>query len=203
VAIANYGELKTAIASSAHRTDLTSVMDTFQSMAAARINRDLRVMEMQERATDTLSSAFHPVPNDMVHMLNLHIEANGNRYRLNYLTPDQLDYEYGSAASGMPAAYTLFNSQIEFRPAPDTSYPIEMFYVERVADLVNDTDTNDVLLYYPDIYLYASLLEVAVYTEDDELAQKWALLYDREVKRANDAARKARYPSGNLQQRRG
>jgi hypothetical protein len=203
MALQNYGELKAAIASFAHRTDLANAMDLIVGLATSRIAKDLRSMAMEYRSRDTITSAFHPTPNDYIELRNLHIEANGNRYRLNYLPPEQIDYEYGGAASGMPKAFTIFDSQIEFRPAPDTSYDVEIYYFAKPNDLEIDTDTNVALTNHPEVYLYACLMEVAIYLEDDNLLQKWGILYDREIAKVNSAANRAHYPNGNLQQRRG
>lgn len=203
MSITNFGELKTAIANYAHRSDLTDMMSTFVSLASSRINKMLRVKEMEERATDSISSSPHPTPNDMIEMRNFQITNGGNREALRYLTPEQIDAEYGSAGSGLPRAYTVFDSQIELGPTPDGTYAAEMYYIAKVSALSADSDTNDVLTYYPEIYLYASLMEAAIYTEDDELAQKWLGLFEQEVYRANEATKRARYSGNSLQVRAG
>ena len=50
MAITTYSELKTSIADYLNRSDLTSIIPTFISLAEAQINRDVRTWQMENRA---------------------------------------------------------------------------------------------------------------------------------------------------------
>ena len=57
MAITNYTELKTAVANHLARTDLTTNIPDFITLAEARLSRELETREQEKRATATMTSA--------------------------------------------------------------------------------------------------------------------------------------------------
>ena len=62
--ITNFGTLKTAIADTLNRDDMTSVIPQFVSLAQARFNRELRTWKQETRSTAlaSLSAPVLPLP---------------------------------------------------------------------------------------------------------------------------------------------
>ena len=56
MAITTYTELKSAVANHLARTDLTSVIPDFISLAEARLSRELETRDQEKRATATMTS---------------------------------------------------------------------------------------------------------------------------------------------------
>ena len=70
-----------------------------------------------------------------------------------------------ASATGKPLAYTLKGNSIHFMPTPDSSYSCIVSHYT-TPDLATDT-TNTLLTNYPDLYLFASIVEALEYIEQD------------------------------------
>ena len=91
-----------------------------------------------------------------------------------------------------PKYYRLTSDQIEFYPAPDSSYEVAMQYYARVPALTDTDTTNWVLTDYPDIYLYGALVHAAPYLNDDQRINIWASLYQSAVDALDQDNKKSR-----------
>lgn len=197
MALSNYSELKTAIADFLNRDDLTSVIPTFITLAEAQIARDLRHWRQERRVTTTLNERFENLPNDWIKTVNMYLE-------------DGSPVEYASVAeigrqrlltndtSNKPRLYTINSGQFEFFPQPDEGYTLTMIYVARIPELLEDTSYNWLLREYPDVYLYASLIQSAPYLQEDERVGTWAQLYSAAVQNLNTDSDDAKYSGGPL-----
>ena len=197
MALSNYGELKTAIADFLNRDDLTSVIPTFVALAEAQIARDLRHWRQERRVTVSIDERFENLPIDWLEGVHLYLS-------------DGAPVEYASVAeigrqklltndtAGKPRLYTLNSGQIEFFPAPDEAYELTMVYFARIPAFELDADFNWLMTYYPDVYLYGSLLQSAPYLAEDARIAVWAQLYSAAVKNLGDDSDKARSSGGPL-----
>lgn len=182
MAISTLLDLKAAIADFLNRDDLASVIPTFVSLVEADLNRSVRHWRMENRATAPVSTQYSAIPSDFLEPIRLHLETTD--YRL--LTPTssqdlQLRRSAGRDVAARPEYYALTQGEIELYPTPDDTYDLEMNYYARIPALVNDPDTNWVLTYFPDAYLYGSLLQSAPYLGEDARSQVWATLYQRAI----------------------
>jgi hypothetical protein len=86
---------------------------------------------------------------------------------------------YGSSLTGMPKVYTIINNNIHFYPVPDATYSVKMFYYKQFDSLTNDTDTNDVLTFHPDVYLFGSLYFAHSFIRgiDQQIVAEWFKFY--------------------------
>ncbi len=64
MALTNYTELQASIADFLNRSDLTSVIPDFITMAEADMNRTLRIKEMSVRTRAPLNSQYLKLPVD-------------------------------------------------------------------------------------------------------------------------------------------
>ena len=59
-------------------------------------------------------------------------------------------------------------------PVPDDDYEIEMVYRKTVPALTSSAATNWLLTFAPDLYLYGTLREAAIFMQEDERITLWA-----------------------------
>lgn len=181
--ISTYGTLKSAIADFLNRDDLTAVIPTFISLAEAQMNRDIRHWRMEERATLTLSSQYTALPADWLQTTSLSLDNQ----RLEYVSRDNMleRAEQTSVYTGTPDSYTLTGGELEVYPRPSVSVDATLIYTQKIPTLSDGAPTNWVLTYFPEVYLYGSLLHSAPYLQDDARLQVWAPIYAASVTQVN------------------
>ena len=179
MALSTYAELKTAIASTLNRTDLTSAIPDFVALAEEDIRNDVRVRAMEALATGTLTGETLAHPTRFIDARRLLI--NGKQYEYN--TPERYQ-----DASESGAALRMFTSIGEsfyiLRGASGDTY--SLIYSAGFAPFSADSDTNWVLTYGPSVYLYGACKHASIYLKDDADLAKYAALYQASVKRLND-----------------
>ena len=180
MAISNYSELKTAIASWLDRTDLTDIIPDFIALAETRHKRDFKIRRMETRVTaNTIDgSEFYSLPDDYVAMRNIKLNTDP-KTPLEFLTPEIMDRLNAGSSKGTPKAYTIKGNSIELRPIPDGVYEIEVSYYKHFTALSDSNTTNDMLTHHPDVYLYGALVEAEPYLQNDKRIQVWSGYYDR------------------------
>jgi len=180
MALSTYAELKTSIGDWLNRSDLTSVIPDFISLAEAQIERTLRTRQMLTRTTLTIDSEFESTPSDFLEVKALKLTSTNPDTPLSFMTMDALDQESTKfTASGRPKFFGVVGSELRFVPTPDSNYTAEIVYFANLNKLSGSVSTNFVLTSSPDIYLYGSLLQAAPYLQDDARIQTWATLYER------------------------
>jgi hypothetical protein len=198
VSITTYDELKSAIADFLNRDDLTSVIPTFISLAEADMNRKVRHWRMENRATAEVDGRYSAIPPDFLEPIRLHLEGDQtplesiSSYRMQELRQSSSD------ALGQPKYYCLTQGEIEIFPTPRQAENLEMYYVSRVPSLSASNETNLMLQYHPDIYLYGSLSHSALYLGEDARINQWVQLYVNAVESANQESSKAKSSGSGL-----
>jgi len=195
MALATYSDLKTSVANYLNRSDLTDVIPDFITLTENRLNRDLRVRANMVRASTTTTSgvAFYDLPSDLIELRNItYDDSSSNSYSLSYLSPESLTREYGGSVNGYPRAYTNLGKNVRIAPVPDGAYTIGINYYKKLNPLSDQNSSNNILIEYPDLYLFSSCMEGAVYLNDTEQLTRFATLYSQtlnDVRTAEDAAR--------------
>ncbi len=64
-------------------------------------------------------------------------------------------------------------------PSPAATTPVEILYYEQPALLGEDSQTNWLTEYAPDLLTYAVLLEATPFLKNDERVATWQAMYDR------------------------
>ena len=194
--LSTYTEVKTSIANYLNRDDLTSTIPDFISLAEKRLDRELRVRVNMVRAqtTTTASTSFYDLPSDLIELRNITYETSGsNSYALSYLSPESGSREYGSFASGFPRAYTNLGKDIKLYPTPDAAYTLGINYFKKLVPLSDSVTTNDILDSFPDLYLFGSCLEGAIYLNDSEQTNRFLAVYQKALDDVMSAEEAARY----------
>ena len=180
MAFTNYTDLKSTVADYLARTDLTTQIPDFITLAENRLRRDLRIRQMIKVVTapTTAGDSTVALPSDFLEMRDLHIESNPIQTVI-YQNPSNFFRNSSVTVSGMPSYYTATGSEIQFAPIPDSAYTLKMIYYASPSYLSSTVPSNAFLATCPDLLLYASLGEAEPYLMNDARVQTWASLYDR------------------------
>jgi hypothetical protein len=178
MALTTYAELKTSVGDWLNRTDLSTAISDFVSLAEAQIERQLRTRQMIVRATASIGTEYSAVPADFLETKSLKLNTNPVT-ALQFETVDSLDSLSNTTylSSGKPLYFSIVGGQIRVLPIPDGEYTAELVYYAKLAKLSNANTTNWLLTQAPDVYLYGSLLQAAPYLQDDARIPVWSSLY--------------------------
>jgi hypothetical protein len=180
MALTTYTELKTSIGDWLNRSDLTSVIPDFISLAEAQVERTLRTRQMIVRANASFDAQYGAVPSDFLETKSLKLTSTNPQTPLQFLSIDALDNEAANyTASAKPKFFGVVGGQFRLVPTPDSTYTTELTYYAKLTKLSSTVASNWLLASNPDIYLYGSLLQAAPYLQDDARIQTWATLYER------------------------
>ena len=199
MALTTYAELKTSIGDWLNRSDLTTVIPDFISLAEAQIERTLRARQMIVRANASFDAQYGAVPADFLETKSLKLTSTNPQTPLSFLSIDALDNEATKyTGSGKPKFFGVVGGQFRLVPLPDSNYTTELTYYAKLAKLSNSNTTNWLLTSNPDIYLYGSLLQAAPYLQDDARIQTWATLYERALNDSQTADDRSASSGGAL-----
>lgn len=162
MSISNYTELKTAVSEWLHRADLSARAEDFIQQGEAWLNRKLRTVDMEERASAAMGTTdrFDTLPSGYLEMQSIYYTADNEE--ITFVEPSALIRLI--TTNGKPAHFTIKDG-IEWSCVPDSAYAYEIHYF-KALDIETDT-TNWLLTNHPDIYLYAALASASIYIADD------------------------------------
>lgn len=149
------------------------------TLAERRIARELKVEGFIVPVTTTLQAgvSVYAKPDRWRDTVSMRINSNAIQAR---------SYEYirnywpDPEQTGTPSFYADYDYQHWLiAPAPAVDTEIEILYYEQPRFLGDETQTNFITEYAPDMLLYGSLLEAAPYLKNDQRLQIWQSLYDR------------------------
>jgi hypothetical protein len=205
MAISTKAELHTAVANWLNRSDLTSRIPEFISLAEAGFNRNLRTRDMQVRSITSTQGQYVNLPSDFLEMLNIELTSTSPPKRLIYITSDRSDdyREKDNDAVGTPKYYTIEGTKIQLLPTPSAAVTLQLNYFQDIPALsgLADSASNWLLTAHPDIYLYSTLMQASPYIMDQQSAQQWDGLLARSMQELQMADEKSRYAGGTLNMR--
>lgn len=189
--ITTYAELKQNLLDHGKRTDSLGKLDTFIDLAEGDIADDLRVREMEARATSTtnITTRFLTLPTGFIKMRRLQILVDGEYYDLSAKPVKDLEV---IESTGTPSQFSV-TAELEFDRISDQEYPLEMQYFRSLEPLSETDPSNDILINYPMIYLAGSLKHFFNWSKQREESMYWSGIYEQSVARANKRSRKGRY----------
>jgi hypothetical protein len=198
MSLANYSDLQTSVANWTHRSDLTSLIPDFVTMAEARISRDLRLRRQITSGTLTCVAGTQSValPSDWLEFENLSVETNPSR-QLVYVPIEHLDAKYPTNYSGVPAVFTIEGDNVLFGPTPDSAYVIDNIYYARFPSLITDS-TNWLMTNHPNIYLFATLIEAFLYMQNQDQAAVFTARYQQGVQQLQEQDDRATHSGSAL-----
>jgi len=206
MALNTFSGLKTSVADWLDRSDLTTNIPDFITLAEARISRDLRIraMEIRSTATTTADSRYISLPLGYLQMRNIQLNTNPIT-PLEFISLEMLDRMYGSNTSGKPVAYSIVGDEIQLAPIPDSEYTIEMAYYKKFTTLGDGTEgtltTHWLTENAPDVLLYASLLEAEPFLQNDERIPIWLTAYSNAISKIQTTDDKDRHSGSTMRVR--
>lgn len=188
----SYTELQTEIALWLVRDDLETIIPNFIAMGERRINRVLRVPEMENTVNLTVTDGVADLPSDFlqaraVYSGGLVLEVMGlAQFKRTY--PDQ---------QGGPARhFTIAGNEIQF--GPGGTFVATMDYYANIEPLSAINPTNWLLETDYDVYLAAALVEGFTYLRDPEGMSIWSSRLSSALADVMSRARKKTFGSGPL-----
>jgi hypothetical protein len=162
MSIATYAQLQTAVASWLHRTDLADVIPDFITLAEERLNRTLRVRQMETVLAETTIEDGNLIaePDGMVGVKTLWVP----NYEGSPLKTQTYEYVVANDTETYPTHWAWVGDNLYF----NGTGTVQGVYYTGIPALAEDATTNWLLTAHPSVYLRGALLEAAVYTRDPE-----------------------------------
>lgn len=190
MAFDTYSSLQTEIIRWAWRdagdTDFANSVPGFVALAHNRINRQLRVREMEARATPTLAAGVATLPSDYLE----YRKVSFGGLPLSACEPAWGEEQYGSEV-GTPAFFSITGNSIRVWPQGNGTLTLD--YFQAIPSLGVSTPTNWLLTAHPELYLYGALIEAATFMMDDGRLTTWGNLYDQAMQAVMKDGERAKY----------
>lgn len=195
MAIADYSTLQTAVANWLARADLTNNIPDFIQLGEKRIWRDIKHPLMITSDTEFLSSGSPYASGrivlssyqDLISLISLRVTYGGIEIDLEPLPPSQLTNESLNTA---PRGYVMTEANIYIvGGAGDEQYSMQYW---SSGNPVSDSNPGKIAQ-WPDLYLYAALLESAPFLKQDNRIGVWAQGYQNAVDAINRIGVEARF----------
>ena len=170
--LATYADLTSAIAGWVDRSDLTSRIPDFVSICESRVNRKLRVREMQAEANVSLVAGTRTaaLPSDFAEVRRLYLDTSPIRH-LEYISPADYWKRYLSTQTGKPDVFSIEGSNLVFGKIPDAAYTGKLLYYRNLPAL--SSSAHGVFVSNPDLYLYGSLVAAEPFLKNDKRFPLW------------------------------
>ncbi len=188
----NYFELFNLIKAYSNRTDdlFVEQIPSFINQAITNIYNEAKTIGFQniEEGSLQVGSAFITKPADWQETISLSYVITGVTPTRVYVYPRS--YEFCKTYSpledtrGNPVFYADYDlptpglGNIFLSPTPDTAYPYQLIYL-RIPLFNEDITQNFIADRYPNLILYASLLEAAPFLKDDERIAMFEARYNK------------------------
>ena len=185
MSLATFSDLTASIGKWLHRGDLAAIASDFVTLAETRIYQGsndaqmptdpLRLVNMEARATGTVSSNTIPIPDGMIEIRRFVVGDGPTAKELTYASRDRLAelQKY----PGQPRAYSWDATELTVAPTPDGQYPYTLTYYKRFPALSTNQPTNWLMTNAPNVYLYGALVEAAPYLNNDARMATWYRLF--------------------------
>jgi hypothetical protein len=196
MALNSYSALVTALEGWLNRTDISAQIPDFITLLESRLNRLLRVPQMEAQSTTSADSATVSLPTDFLQMREVVIDDEV----VSAYNPQNLRTLFQSSSATTPMGYAVVGQTLLILPAPDTDNPVgvDMTYYQKIPALTSTSPTNWLLEDHPDIYLYGSLCMAKAYIQDPDQINQWKSAWDEAMAELEAHANKQRLPAGPL-----
>ncbi|MDW9814931.1 hypothetical protein GOB25_07590 [Sinorhizobium meliloti] len=163
--ISDYASLLVDAGEYSGREDIAHNFPRFLGLAELKLNRGLRVADMESTTTLTLSGGDASLPADFLEAREVKTSAN---VPIRAVSMQQLTSSY-AGNSGTPTGYATVGGTLKARPVSDQTLTVT--YYAKIPALTPAAPTNWLLTKAPDVYLYALVNEIAIWAKDVAAAQ--------------------------------
>jgi hypothetical protein len=193
--ITNYGTLKTELAATSHRGDMTARIPFFvqraEGMIAARVRSTLNYANgtLLEVHRQSPGSGLYDLPSDCLDPVGMFVGVEPLTRRT---IAELLAFESGSGVHSYSVRSSATGALVaDFRGVPATDATMTFLYYARLAAFSADADTNPLLVAHSELYFHAALFWLYLDTHDLEMSQAHKELFEAECERVNLEARRA------------
>lgn len=199
MAITTYSELKTAVANWVARSDLTTRIPEFIAIAEADFAQTLFLnWQLTRDSAFSATARYTSLPSNFRRIRSVTVIGSSYRWQLEQVTPEVLSsYDQAYVGATDPKVFAIVGTEIEILPEPSSS-TLELIYWPAISALSDSNTTSTLLTKHPDLYLYRSVLEAAIYMRNVGLTQQVQPMYDRALALARSADDGARYGTQSL-----
>ena len=195
MALANYSDLRTAVASWVKRSDLATEIVDFIALAEAELNRRVRIRQNMTTASLSLTAGAASVSLPAGFLEDIELNYADTAEAINRAPFGMIDFSNTSdSVAGRPTAYAITTDSIIFDTEADQTYSLLLRYYTR-WQIATDS-TNWLLINAPDCYLFGAIAEAGMWTRDAEMAQMGAARMNAAIERVLTAD--SRTKSGTL-----
>jgi hypothetical protein len=157
----NYADIKTAIESYMHRTDLTAQLPKFIQMAEATMFRELNLREFEMSVTGTAVDSYIELPADFGSVSRLTHTVGGRERNIEYTNrPDDYTGSY-------PQYYSQEDNKLRLFPTSGNQ-EYKLYYLVNLEPLSDAVPSNWLSVHASDLYIYMASLEAAKWTRDGD-----------------------------------
>ena len=194
MSLTTYEGLKSSLANWLNRTDLTTEIPDFISLAEDRLSQEVRIPTIEKTISITLdSNGAFDIPADFLELKYAFYNNNPlQRVSLNELR----DF---ASTSGSPEIFAREARKFIFQPIPTmtTTDKLNLIYYKNVPVLSALNPTNELLEMGPQLYLYGSLVEASNFLGSDP--SRWETSYQSALSRLLLHARTAEFAGSTPQ----
>jgi hypothetical protein len=190
LAISTYNELVSACENWLKRSDLDDRIPEFISIGEARINREVKARQMEQRVSTTAAETVN-LPSDYSSMRAVRIKGSDVGW-MTYVTPDRFFGDFASGTDSSRKFYTIFGDELIFPGTPTGD--IELWYYKKLGAL--SSSTNSLFTVNPDLYLYAAMAAAQPFIKKLTDMPAWEALYADARDSINREHKEGRYPPG-------
>jgi hypothetical protein len=148
----------------------------------------LKNMESEETLTLVTSQNYVALPSGFISPIALWLVVSSVRVPLSPALPQELPYD---TTNNQPQYWAIDGANIRFDCPADQGYTAYLRCVKK-SNLSGSVATNYLLERRPDIYLAASMAELARYTRDVDLFNTWESKLVKEIASFKNAENRAR-----------
>lgn len=158
--IPDYASLLVDAGEYSGRNDVAHLFPRFIGLAEVKLNRFLRVADMEAVGVVALSGGSGALPADFLEAREVK-NVNGLPIRAVALQQQTASY---MGRSGIPNGYAIVGNTINVAPSADGNLTIT--YYGKIPALTRANPSNWLLQKAPDAYLYALVEEIAIWERD-------------------------------------
>lgn len=193
MALTTYTELKAAAADWLGRTDLTSQIPDFITLAEKEMKRRIRKWTARDAAF-SVSAQRMAAPSDLKVLRSIRLDTGtpslDKPLRLGTveMVSERLARSNGTTGRPDTVALVVESSSagyLLFAPEPDQTYTAELFYTSTFTALSASVASNSVLVEAPDAYLFGTLAQAEKYLEHDTRVPTWKAGFDDAIEQLN------------------
>lgn len=178
-----------------------AVLDLIIGAGEQRIYRELRSSTQDTALSGTTTNNLMALPADFLELRGAPYVANkvAATYAPWEAVQNAIQLQQTSIISSNPVRYTFQSDSLLFFPTQADGTVITGQYYKRFADL--STGLNTLFTRHPDVFLYASLTESAMFVGESERGPAWEVKYVSLVQAANEQERRRVTRGSKLQTR--